>query len=34
VICEFCAQRYHFDRIDAELLLSNNVVSTAPDTTQ
>ena len=34
VICEFCAQRYHFDRIDAELLLSNNVVPTAPDTTQ
>ncbi|GAB2556118.1 Hsp33 family molecular chaperone HslO [Rhodanobacter koreensis] len=34
VICEFCAQRYHFDRIDAELLLSNNVAPAAPDTTQ
>ena len=34
VICEFCAQRYHFDRIDAELLLSQNVVPAAPDTTQ
>jgi molecular chaperone Hsp33 len=34
VICEFCAQRYHFDRIDAELLLSTNVAPAAPDTTQ
>ena len=34
VICEFCAQRYHFDRIDAELLLSSNVAPAAPDTTQ
>ena len=34
VICEFCAQRYHFDRIDAEVLLSRNVPPAAPDTTQ
>jgi molecular chaperone Hsp33 len=34
VICEFCAQRYHFDRIDAELLLSQNAVPATPDTTQ
>jgi len=34
VICEFCAQRYHFDRIDAEVLLSSNVPPAAPDTTQ
>ncbi len=34
VICEFCAQRYHFDRIDAEVLLSSSVVPAAPDTTQ
>lgn len=34
VICEFCAQRYHFDRIDAELLLSNNAAPPVPDTTQ
>ena len=34
VICEFCAQRYHFDRIDAELLLSSSVVPAAPDTPQ
>ena len=34
VICEFCAQHYHFDRIDAELLLSSSVVPAAPDTPQ
>jgi molecular chaperone Hsp33 len=34
VICEFCAQHYHFDRIDAELLLSSSVEPAAPDTTQ
>lgn len=34
VICEFCAQRYYFDRIDAELLLSQNVAPATPDTTQ
>jgi molecular chaperone Hsp33 len=34
VICEFCAQRYHFDRIDAEVLLSSSVAPAAPDTTQ
>ncbi|WP_174566744.1 Hsp33 family molecular chaperone HslO [Rhodanobacter sp. C03] len=34
VICEFCAQRYHFDRIDAELLLSAHAAPIAPDTTQ
>ncbi|SFS07647.1 molecular chaperone Hsp33 [Dyella sp. OK004] len=33
VICEFCAQRYTFDRIDAEQLLSQPGVS-APDTAQ
>ncbi|WP_266169966.1 Hsp33 family molecular chaperone HslO [Dyella subtropica] len=33
VICEFCAQRYTFDRIDAEHLLSHSAVS-APDTAQ
>jgi molecular chaperone Hsp33 len=34
VICEFCAQRYHFDRIDAEHLLSDNAAPAAPDTAQ
>jgi molecular chaperone Hsp33 len=34
VICEFCAQRYHFDRIDAEVLLSSSVAPAAPDTAQ
>jgi molecular chaperone Hsp33 len=34
VVCEFCAQRYHFDRIDAELLLGSNVAPAAPGTTQ
>jgi molecular chaperone Hsp33 len=31
VICEFCAQQYHFDRIDAEHLLSE---SAAPGQSQ
>ncbi|TAM64799.1 MAG: Hsp33 family molecular chaperone HslO [Rhodanobacter sp.] len=34
VICEFCAQRYRFDRVDAGYLLSRNAVSGAPDTAQ
>jgi len=34
VICEFCAQRYLFDRIDAEHLLSDSAVLGTPDTTQ
>jgi molecular chaperone Hsp33 len=34
VICEFCAQRYHFDRIDAEHLLSDSAAPAAPDTPQ
>lgn len=34
VICEFCAQRYHFDRIDAEHLLSEGAAPAATDTTQ
>lgn len=34
VICEFCAQRYHFDRIDAEHLLSEGAAPGAPDTAQ
>lgn len=34
VICEFCAQRYHFDQIDAEHLLSDSAVPAAPDTAQ
>lgn len=34
VICEFCAQRYHFDRIDAEHLLSDSAAPAAPDTAQ
>lgn len=33
VTCEFCAQRYTFDRIDAEHLLSHSAVS-APGTAQ
>lgn len=33
VICEFCARRYTFDRIDAEHLLSHAAAS-APDTAQ
>jgi molecular chaperone Hsp33 len=34
VICEFCAQRYLFDRIDAEHLLSDSAVLAPPDTPQ
>jgi len=34
VICEFCAQRYHFDRIDAEHLLSDAAPPPVPDTEQ
>lgn len=34
VICEFCAQRYYFDRIDAEHLLSESASLDAPDTEQ
>ena len=34
VICEFCAQRYHFDRIDAEHLLSHSAAPAAPETPQ
>jgi molecular chaperone Hsp33 len=32
VICEFCAEHYHFDRIDAEHLLSAVAAPAAPDT--
>jgi molecular chaperone Hsp33 len=34
VICEFCAQRYHFDRIDAEHLLSEGAAPGTPETAQ
>jgi molecular chaperone Hsp33 len=34
VICEFCAQRYTFDRIDAEHLLSPSPQANAPTTAQ
>ncbi|RCS31483.1 Hsp33 family molecular chaperone HslO [Rhodanobacter denitrificans] len=34
VICEFCAQHYHFDRIDAEHLLSTAAAPGAPGTAQ
>lgn len=34
VICEFCAQHYHFDRIDAEHLLSDSATLDTPDTEQ
>jgi molecular chaperone Hsp33 len=34
VICEFCAQRYYFDRIDAEHLLSDSAALDMPDTEQ
>ncbi len=34
VICEFCAQRYYFDRIDAEHLLSASAALDMPDTEQ
>jgi len=34
VICEFCAQRYHFDRIDAEHLLSEGAAPESPRTAQ
>lgn len=34
VICEFCAQRYCFDAIDAEHLLSEHPAPAAPDTAQ
>jgi molecular chaperone Hsp33 len=33
VTCEFCARVYHFDRIDAEHLLSNAAAPAAPSTT-
>ncbi|HEY8586421.1 MAG TPA: Hsp33 family molecular chaperone HslO [Rhodanobacter sp.] len=33
VICEFCAQRYHFDRVDAEHLLSASAAPGASGTT-
>jgi molecular chaperone Hsp33 len=34
VICEFCAQRYTFDRIDAEHLLSDSAAASVPTTPQ
>lgn len=34
VNCEFCAQRYHFDRVDAEHLLRAAAAPPAPDTAQ
>jgi len=34
VICEFCAQRYYFDRIDAEHLLSDSPAPGVSDTQQ
>ncbi len=34
VICEFCAHRYTFDRIDTEHLLSANPATNAPTTAQ
>jgi len=34
VICEFCAQRYYFDRIDAEHLLSASPAPGVSDTPQ
>jgi molecular chaperone Hsp33 len=34
VICEFCAQRYTFDRIDAEHLLSASAAAGASTTAQ
>jgi molecular chaperone Hsp33 len=34
VICEFCAQRYTFDRVDAEHLLSSSPQPNAPTTAQ
>lgn len=34
VICEFCAQRYTFDRIDVEHLLSGSAAASAPTTAQ
>lgn len=34
VICEFCAQRYTFDRVDAEHLLSVSPAANAPHTAQ
>ncbi len=34
VICEFCARVYHFDRIDAEHLLSASAAAVAPVTAQ
>jgi molecular chaperone Hsp33 len=34
VICEFCAQRYTFDRVDAEHLLSVSPTTSAPHTAQ
>ena len=34
VICEFCAQRYTFDRIDAEHLLSDSATASVPTTPQ
>ncbi len=34
VICEFCAQHYHFDAIDAEHLLREDAMPDAPETPQ
>ncbi|MEO6800757.1 MAG: Hsp33 family molecular chaperone HslO [Rhodanobacter sp.] len=34
VVCEFCAQRYTFDPIDAELLLRDGAAPGAPETPQ
>lgn len=34
VICEFCAQRYYFDRVDAEHVLHDAAAPGAPGTTQ
>ena len=34
VSCEFCAQRYTFDRIDAEHVLSGGVSADTPTTSQ
>lgn len=34
VVCEFCAQKYHFDRVDAEHLLSESPAPGVSDTAQ
>jgi len=34
VHCEFCAQRYEFDRVDAEHLLRDAAATGAPGTPQ